>query len=104
MAVQRTTLRKLPAENRLYVFDFSDFPEVLAGETLSLPVVPASSPTGLTIGTPAVSAVARGDVPAGQAVEVMISGGTAGIDYQVEGQATTSGGAKLAVGGVIKVG
>jgi hypothetical protein len=104
MPVQRITLRKLPAEARLYLFDFSRFPEVIAGETLSSPAVPASDPAGLTIGSAAVSAVVRDGIPAGQAVEVMISGGTADVTYEVEGRAVTSGGATLAVGGVIKVG
>jgi hypothetical protein len=102
MAIRRTTLKKRPVEVRLYVFDFSSFPEVLAGETLSAPSVPAVS--GLTIGSPAVTSVIRDGIAAGKAVEVTIAGGTDGTSYDVEASASTSGGSSWPSRGTLVVG
>ncbi len=96
-----TTLEKRSDWARLYVFDFTWAAEVVAGETLSSPSVPAV--TGLTIGTPAVS---------GGTVRVAISGGTAGggtalangiTAYVTTCTVTTSGGRTLSVVGYLVV-
>jgi hypothetical protein len=102
MAVQRTTLKKRPVEVVLYLFNFTKFPELRAGETISTPVVPAVS--GLTIGSPAVTTVERDGITAGKAVEVTISGGTSGTTYEVECYVNTSGGSRRSVIGRIVVG
>lgn len=96
-----TTLEKRADWSRLYEFDFSSFAEVVAGETLSSPSVPAV--TGLTIGTPSVS---------GSSILVSISGGTAGggtrlstgiTAYVVTCTVTTSGGRTLSLVGYLRV-
>jgi hypothetical protein len=91
----------------LYVFDFSRFPELVAGETLSSPSIPAVS--GLTIGTPTVTVAdqvvfSNGQVvEAGQGVQVTVSGGTAATTYSLECHCTTSGGATRVIKGSIVV-
>lgn len=100
-AVQRQTRTKKVSEVVLFVFDFSNFPEVEAGETLGTPTVPAVS--GLTIGTPAITAAEVDGIPAGQALQVAISGGTAGIDYTVSAYVVTSGGSTRSVEGIVAV-
>lgn len=101
MSILETTLRKYPEDVRLYVFDFSAFPELAAGETLSSPSVPAVS--GLVIGTPQVTEVTRDGVAAGKAVEVTISGGTSDTTYEVACSVSTSGGSTLTVRGKLAV-
>lgn len=88
--IQRTTVVKDAGETVSYVADFSAFPEAVAEETLASPSVPAVS--GLTIGSPAVTAEGRDYVPAGYGVEFTVSGGTAGTTYVVEVFGTFSGG------------
>lgn len=100
-AVQRQTRTKKVSEVVLFVFDFSNFPEVEAGETLSNPSVPAVS--GLTIGSPAITAAETDGIAAGKALQVSISGGTAGTDYTVSAYVTTSGGSTRGVEGVVAV-
>lgn len=90
MALTIKALPKLASESILYVFNFEDFAEVVAGETLSSPSVPAVS--GLTIGTPTVTTTVIDDVPIGKGVQCLISGGTAGITYSVDCFVTMSGG------------
>lgn len=93
------TAGEFPTESRVkgaaetveYLFDFTPFPEIVAGETISSVSVPAVS--GLTIGSPAVTAALTDGVAAGKGVEVAISGGTAGTTYAVSCRATMSGGA-----------
>jgi hypothetical protein len=108
-AIQYDTRVKDTTETILYVFDFSRFPELVAGETISSPSVPASSPTGLTIGSPTVTVADQvvftngGVVEAGQGVQVTLSGGTAGVTYALECSITTSGGAVRVVKGSLIV-
>ncbi len=78
---------------RTYEFDFSPFAELAAGETLSSPSV-TSTPSGLTVGTPAV---------VGALVEATVSGGVAATDYSLTATAHTSGGAVLTVTGGLSV-
>ncbi len=87
------TKAKRAAAARVYCFDFTREPELIAGETLDTPTVPAVS--GLTIGSPSVLAAAFDGVQAGKGVKVQVSGGTAGTVYEVECRCTTSGGATL---------
>lgn len=99
-------IKKKPGERRLFVFDFGDFPEVSSGETIGTPVV--TVPDDITQEDAAVTAVdwlvAAGDiVPAGKGVEVWLSGGTDLTDYQLLCHVTTSGGAGIEVGGVLRV-
>lgn len=95
------SLPKDSNETVSYLFDFGNFPEVAAGETISSAAVPAVS--GLTIGTPSVTAAERDGVEAGEGVQVTISGGTADADYAVECRATFSGGSIRVVKGIIEV-
>jgi hypothetical protein len=69
VSYETRTLRR--GETVLYLFDFSNFPEVTAGGTLSAPDVPAVA--GLTIGTPAVTAAELDGIPAGEAVQVAVA-------------------------------
>lgn len=101
MSILRTTLRKFVGEVVLYLFDFSNFPEVVSGETLSSPSVPAVP--GLTIGTPAVTSEIRDGIAAGKAVEVTISGGAADTIYEVQCAVATSGGSTRIVKGALAV-
>jgi hypothetical protein len=71
--------------SRVYEWDFSDFDELEAGETISSPAVTAD-PSGLTIGTPSVS---------GSSVFCRLSGGTAGVTYEVTCAVTLSSGGTL---------
>ncbi len=87
------TLHKPAGARRYYLFDFSDFAEVAAGETLSAPTV-VSVPAGLTVGTPSVS---------GSQVAVLVSGGTVGGRYVLTCTVSTSGGATLCFDGRIVV-
>jgi hypothetical protein len=91
--LQVPTLPKEVARVRLYVFDFSMEPEIVAGETLVTPTIPAV--TGLTISAPAVISADFDGVPANKGVAATISGGAAGSVYLVECRCTTSGGATL---------
>jgi hypothetical protein len=91
--LQVPTLPKEVARVRLYVFDFSMEPEVVAGETLVTPTIPAV--TGLTISAPAVISADFDGVPANKGVAATISGGAAGSVYLVECRCTTVGGATL---------
>lgn len=100
--IQYDTRCKDASETVSFLFDFSRFPEVREGETLSSPSV-TSSPSGLTVGSPAVTSSRRDGVPAGQGVAVTISSGSAGTSYSLEALATTSGGAIRCVKGVLKV-
>lgn len=95
------TLTKIASEEIRYVFDFQQYPEVIAGETLSVPTVTveATSPDTvasdtLTIGTPAVTSAAVDGVPAGKGAQVLISDGTPGTLYTVDCVVTVSGGGK----------
>ena len=100
-AIQYDTRVKDASETVAFLFDFSRFPEAVAGETLASPSVPAVS--GLTIGSPAVTAARKDGIPAGYALQVTISGGTASTSYSLECFGTFSGGAVRCVKGVLKV-
>ncbi len=107
--IQYDTLPQDTSETVLYVFDFSRFPEIVGGETLSAPEIDEPDPTGLTLGAPVVTTVDRvvdehgTTVPAGQGVEIAITGGVAGTTYALECRATTSGGSVRVVKGAIAV-
>lgn len=101
------TRRKYANEVRSYVFDFQNFPELIAGQTISAPSVPPV--TGLVIGAPAVTTISFNPgedmeiVPAGKGVSVTVSGGTTGTSYELACTVTTSGGATLTVHGLLEV-
>lgn len=78
-------MAKGPDENRVFVFDFSRFAEIVNGETVTGGTITAV-PTGLTIGTVTGST---------SQLSARISGGTSGVTYRLTLQATTSGGATL---------
>jgi hypothetical protein len=92
MAVKHT-LEKYTGESRLYNFDFSDEAEVVAGGTISAPVVTASG-TGLTIGTPTFAAAI---------VQVRLSSGTPGTDYTMVCTVAVTGGNTLVREGILRV-
>jgi len=106
------TRTKTPTEVVLFVFDFTNFPEVVAGATISSAVV--SGPggqalSGLVAGTPAVlsaAAVIDGDgntVAAGKGVQCTLAGGSAGSDVLVECAVTLSTGSVAVVQGKVAV-
>jgi len=99
--IQSDVAVKDASERVLYLFDFTKFPEYVAAETLTTPVVDAV--TGLTIGTPIVSVAVRDGIAAGGCIEVFISGGTAGVTYNLECRGTFSGGAIRVVKGRLNV-
>jgi hypothetical protein len=82
-----------------WAYDFSNFPEIVAGETIASCAVPAVS--GLTIGTPEVLAAEFDGIAAGEGVKVRISSNAAvaGTTYAHECRATFSGGAVRVVKG-----
>lgn len=108
MSIATNTLPKYAAEVRSYGFDFSQFPEVAAGETLSSPSV-SVSPSGPTIGTPEVIAAdyypggGATMIRSGKGVKVTISGGTAATSYTLSCTVTSSGGATLKIVGTLAV-
>lgn len=79
--------KKRPNERRLYNFDFQNFPELQAGQTLSsvqtYSRLPASS---LTLNSATIS---------GTVVQLDVSGGTDGVTYVVLVRVVTSGGQVL---------
>jgi hypothetical protein len=108
MSITIDSLGKYDVEVRAFAFDYQDFPEVQAGETLSAPVVTVL-PAGPTIGSPAVNAAifypggGRPRIPIGKGVSVSISGGTAANDYTLTCTVTSSGGATLIIKGTLRV-
>ena len=79
------------AETVPFQFDFTPFPEFLAGDTLSSVSVPAVS--GLTHATTAtVTSAATDGVDAGKGAVVAVSGGTVDTTYTVSARGTFSGG------------
>lgn len=99
--VPLTRLRKRTSERVSLVFDFSAFPEVRDGEALSAPAVTVS-PAGLSATGAAVTPVSRDGVPAGRGVAAWFEvGGVVGGEHRVECVATTSGGWRRAVDGVV---
>jgi hypothetical protein len=105
--IQYDTRPKDASEVIQYVFDYSRFPEMKAGETLGTPVVDPVA--GHTIGAPAVTTEdevvdeAGTVVEAGKGIQVTISGGTAGNTYNLESRGTFSGGATRVVKGAVRV-
>lgn len=81
-------------EARTYAMDFQAFPELLAGETISLASILSSAPSGLVTGTPTIN---------GSKVLFTIQGGVAGTRYHVVVQITTSGGSIITEGGNLDV-
>lgn len=105
MAMTVFSLPKDADEVVEYAFDFSNFPEIAAGETIDLIAVTddPANPGELTIGTPGVNDAEYDDIPAGAGVVVTVSGGTAGTTYRLKCKATTSGGSVRVVKGDIEV-
>lgn len=79
---------KGPSEIRTYLFDFSNFPEVAGGGTLSFPTAPAVA--GLTFGTATITTADDDDVDAGKGVWLRVSGGTADTDYTIAVRVTVT--------------
>jgi hypothetical protein len=106
------TRTKAPDEIIAVVFDFSNFPEVVGGATISSAVVSGpggQSLTGLTAGAPTVLAIAAtvdslgNTVAAGKGVQVAISGGGIGDDVIIACAATLSTGSIAVIQGKIAV-
>lgn len=73
---------KFNNEKRDFSFDYQKFSEIRDdGEDIVSAVV-TSSPTGLTVGTPAITS---------PVVSFNVSGGTAGVTYDIQCLATTDG-------------
>lgn len=86
-------LTKLPAESRLFFFDFALYAELIASQTLSSPAVTVDDDS-LTLGSPTV---------VGSKVRINISEGTAGQKYTLQCVASTSGGSTIAGRGILQV-
>ena len=91
--ISADTLTKTVRESLYLVFDFSKCPEVLAGGTLSSPTV--YSDAGITVGTPEVTVAIWEDIPAGDAIVALFSGGTEDAVYDVSCTATVTDGSKV---------
>ena len=85
-------LLKQPAESRLYAMDFSA--NMAAADTISSITSVTATPTGLTLGTAAVS---------GQRVQFRISSGTGGTQYKITVVIVTSAGDTLETEGYLEV-
>jgi hypothetical protein len=83
-----TLQTKQPAESRLYNFDFSGLMQ--ATETIASVGSTVATPSGLTVGTSAIS---------GQIVQVRLSGGTAATEYLVTCTILTSASSTLELEG-----
>lgn len=105
--IQYDTRVKDASEVILFIFDFTRFPEVVAGGTLTSPTIDASSPVGLTLGSATVTDAdevvdsAGTVVDAGKGLKVTVSGGTAGTEYTLEARATVSGATRVVKGHVV---
>lgn len=93
-----TVLTARPGEVRAYTFDFSQFPEVAAGDALTGTPVVAVTPPGLTLGTPSVVA----GNPA-STVEVLITMGSAEQLYSLTCTCATADGSTLVCEGRLSV-
>jgi len=102
MPILKTVFSKTAAEIVTYIFDFSNFPEVLNGETISNPVVSVSG-SGLTTSGVIVTTSKIEGVPTGQGVLTTVSGGSAGSSYEITCQVDMSGGDVRVVKGIIVV-
>jgi len=85
-------LKKQVAESRKYTMDFS--PNMASSETISSVTSVTATPTGLTIGTPAI---------VGQTVEVQISVGTNNTLHHVVFKIVTSAANTLVADGWLQV-
>lgn len=106
------TRTKTPTEVLSVVFDFANFPELVAGASILSAAVSGpggASLTGLVAGPPVVLSAAAvidalgNTVAAGKGVQVALAGGTAGADVVVECAATLSTGSVAVVQGKIAV-
>ena len=88
-------LTKPESEDRDFGFDYSKAPELVSGLTISSAEVLGGS--GLTFGTPAVTAAEFDGVAAGKVVTVRISGGEDDAVYPFAMRATLSNGRKLVI-------
>lgn len=79
------SLKKHPAADLPYNFDFRDWTLLTSTEKIVGTPTVTATPSGLTIGTPAVNS--DGDI-----VSVRISGGTAGATYDLTCQGVTTSG------------
>jgi hypothetical protein len=94
MVISVSTLTKRAQEQRLYVADFENFPEIAAGDTVASITSIAAAPAGLTLGTQAFTA---------STATVVISGGTAFVDYLVTFVVRTTAGSTLELVGRLSV-
>lgn len=84
-SLARPRVRRKTGDTRTHGFDFSDYAEAVAGQTISSVTVTAEPGSGLTIGTPATSEAV---------VQVEISGGVVGA-YCLDFDVTWSGGGEV---------
>ena len=88
-----TTLEKAVTEARIFAFDYSNFIEIVGGDTVASAIVD-DDPIGLTIGAPIILA---------DRVQVLISGGVFLDTYTLTCTATTAGGSDLVVCGLLTI-
>lgn len=91
------TLEKDAAESRVFDFDYTDTPEIIAGQTIASVETgyPSATPsTGITIGSPIIS---------GPKVQFLITAGTPDQRYLIKCLAVTSAGRKIMAKGYLKI-
>jgi hypothetical protein len=87
-------------EERFYLFDFSTFPEVAGGETISDPtgaILEPSSGGSLVLSDEQVTTSIVDSVPAGQGVLVKLSGALRGEQYLISCRVVFSGGSTASI-------
>ncbi len=96
MSIAISTVQKYAEESRVVEFDFSLQPEVAAAGVQIITADVTGTPSGLTIGTPDLSATK--DV-----VTCQIGDGAPGVAYILSCIVTTDGGATLEMFGRLKI-
>lgn len=83
----------IAGEDRVASWNFERFPEVVAGEEIVSAVV-TTTPAGLTVAATSVD---------GGLVLARITGGVAGVTYDVKCIATTDAGSEIGIRGTLRV-
>ena len=96
--ITRHTLQAHASDDRLYLFDMTSCPELVAGDTIASATITGDT-AGLTIGTPAATTVELDGIAAGFAAQCTISGFVADTNYNLSAIVTLASGRKVVVPG-----
>jgi hypothetical protein len=97
-AINRQTIQAHASDDRLYLFDLHECPEIRFGDTIASATILGDT-TGLTVGAATATTVEIDGIPAGEAVQVTISGWTADETYLLSARVTFASGRKVVVAG-----